>query len=51
MAKIKVFGIGIDVPDSPKRKYKKRKRAKALSAPPKNKMVQEAPIKKGEPLP
>jgi len=48
---LKMLGIEIDlgdVPDKPKRKYKKRKRrgSKALSAPRKDKMVKEAPVTK-----
>ena len=47
---IEMFGYQVDlgdVPDKSKRKYKKRKGAKAPSAPRKDKMVHEAPNVKG----
>jgi len=48
-----MFGtdIRIDVPAKEKRKYRKRKRVKALSAPRKHRMVGSPPVMKGEPRP
>ena len=47
--KIVMYGIEIpiEVPNKPEKK--KRKRAKALSAPRKHRMVESPPVMKGEP--